>query len=383
MAGPPGAPIGPSDQTRDDPLVLRVFYLLAGGWVITMLLLGRYAPVQYSALLQEDRMAEWGTVWVFLFAGLVRLRQAIRERRVFDGLVALFCLFVAGEEVSWGQRLLGVTALEYFLAHNYQQELTLHNLPQAFLKPKWVLVLTLAGYGVLCPLLARTALGRRLLARVGATAPSLHLVPGYGLAIGLLLWYPLTLTGEWVELLAGSLFLVSARLALPAVSIALVLTPVFAVLLTGGSGAVAHGRDAERSACARAEVQALLDDLTVGKVATPLLRQRGTVHKRVWTARADGYLDQARLATFDGVPCHGSAAQGDTVRRHYLVDPWGMSYWLAVERLDADQQQVSVYSFGPNRRRDGRPGEPGGDDISVTGVMGDHAKLEAGDQVTR
>lgn len=371
--------MGWPDQTRSDPPVLLVFYVLAGAWVITMLLFGRYAPMQYTALLQEDRVVEWGTVCVFLLASLVRLRQAIRERRVFDGLVALFCLFVAGEEMSWGQRLLGYTPPDYFLAANYQQELTLHNLPQAFLRPKWILVLALTGYGLLLPLLARTALGRRLLARVGATAPSLHLVPGYGLAISLLLWYPLTLTSEWVELLAGSLFLVSARLALPAVGMTLLLTPVFAVLLTDWSGAVMHGRDAEQVACARAEAQALLDDLTVGEVATPLLQQRGTVHKRVWTARVDGYLDQARLATFAGIPCHGSAAQGSAVRRRYVVDPWGMSYWLAVERLDADQQQVSVYSFGPNRRRDGQPREPGGDDISATGVVGGPTKLGTGD----
>jgi hypothetical protein len=99
-----------------------------------MLLVGSVAPERYEMLMQEDRFVEWGTVWLFLAAGLIGLRDSIRQRRIFDGLVALFCLFIAGEEFSWGQRLLGFYSPEYFLANNLQQEVNIHNLPGSFLR---------------------------------------------------------------------------------------------------------------------------------------------------------------------------------------------------------------------------------------------------------
>ncbi len=79
-----------------------------------MLVMGSVAPDRYRALLQEDRIVEWTTVWLFLAAAFVGLRGALTHRRVFDGLVALFCLFVAGEEISWGQRLPGILLTRVF-----------------------------------------------------------------------------------------------------------------------------------------------------------------------------------------------------------------------------------------------------------------------------
>lgn len=45
------------------------------------------------------------------------------------GLLAVALFWVAGEEISWGQRILGVATPEWFLQHNVQREMTLHNLP--------------------------------------------------------------------------------------------------------------------------------------------------------------------------------------------------------------------------------------------------------------
>jgi hypothetical protein len=47
------------------------------------------------------------------------------------------------------------------------------------------------------------------------------------------------------------------------------------------------------------------------------------------------------------------------VRRRFAVDPWGTAYWIRVRRAE-EGTVVSVYSFGPNRRRDDSPGS---DDI--------------------
>lgn len=43
-------------------------------------------------------------------------------------LIAVFSLFVAGEEISWGQRLFGVESSEFFLENNAQGETNLHNM---------------------------------------------------------------------------------------------------------------------------------------------------------------------------------------------------------------------------------------------------------------
>ena len=106
------------------------FHLLVAGWVAGMAWLASRDPQRYEMLMQEDRIVEWATVWLFLAAGVAGLYWSVGRRRMFDGFVALFCLFVAGEEVSWGQRLIGYSAPEFFLRNNFQQELNLHNLPR-------------------------------------------------------------------------------------------------------------------------------------------------------------------------------------------------------------------------------------------------------------
>ena len=354
-------------------VVPRLFHLLAAAWVLGMLVFGRVAPEQYSEALQEDRLVEWGTVGLFLAAGLFRLSAAIRTRRVFDGLVALFCLFVAGEEFSWGQRLLGFGSPEYFLENNYQQEVNFHNLPQSFVKPKWILMLALAGYGLLLPLLARTRAGERLMRWAGASVPPAQIAPWFAAAIALLLWYPLTLTGEWVEFLTGALFLASATPAAKRLWTGLALGVLFGVGMTGVSGAVERGRDVERLKCTKAEAGALLEDINGGGAATKSVWGMNSIHKRIWTAVTDGYLERAAARRFDNTLCEGALAENAGIRRKYGVDPWGTSYWVRFRKAGDEEQRVVVYSFGPNRRRDGDEDKMGegdsGDDIFVTGTL--------------
>jgi hypothetical protein len=350
-----------------------LFHLLAAAWVLGMLAFGRVAPDQYYEALQEDRLVEWVTVGLFLAAGLIRLFGAIRTRRIFDALVALFCLFVAGEEFSWGQRLLGFGSPEYFLENNYQQEVNFHNLPQSFVQPKWILMLALAGYGVLLPLIARARLGQRLMRALGASVPPAQLAPWFAAAIALLLWYPLTLTGEWVEFLTGALFLASASVAPKRLWTGLALGVLFGVGMTGVSGAIERGRDVERLKCATAETSALLEDIVAGDAATKKVRGMNSVHKRIWTAGTEGYLERASASRFDAAQCVGSAAQNVGVRRKYGVDPWGTSYWVRFRKVGDAEQRVVVYSFGPNRRRDGKEDSMGegevGDDVIVIGSL--------------
>src|SRR5688500_6247059 len=157
--------------------------------------------------MQEYRVVEWWTAMLFLPDGVIALRRSVCQRRIGDALVALFCIFVAGEELSWGQRLIGYTPPAAFLEHNTQQELNLHNFRDLLGRPKWLLAGILAGYGLLVPAVARARSGRRILDAVRLTAPPVGAAPWFAAAIALLVWYPVEFTGEWVETLAGGLFL--------------------------------------------------------------------------------------------------------------------------------------------------------------------------------
>jgi hypothetical protein len=345
-----------------------VVHVIAGLIVGAALALAYFAPERYDPLMEEDRAVEWATVALYLAAAIVRGYHAVQSRRIFDGLVALFCLFVAGEEISWGQRLIGYIPPAAFLEHNTQQETNIHNFADVFGRPKWMLILALAGFGLLLPALARaTSTTRRLLERAGATAPAPAFVPWFLAAVALLIWYPVTFTGEWVELLSGWLFLASAPLSIRAATAVAIASVPLSLAMTSISAARSGSRaDGREVACARAEVAALLADLVEGGAATEDLATMSSVHKRVWGSVASGYVDDSGLRRFRATPCEGGSLGSLAPRRRYAVDPWGTAYWMHVTRdPESDEQRFVVYSFGPNRRRDGEPGETTGDDVAA------------------
>lgn len=60
---------------------------------------------------------------------LVKLSgQRSRLFSVTVSLAVLFCVFVAGEEISWGQRIFNIESGTFFEEHNAQKETNLHNL---------------------------------------------------------------------------------------------------------------------------------------------------------------------------------------------------------------------------------------------------------------
>lgn len=84
---------------------------------------------------REDGLLEMKTfIALVAGAGLCLYRSWIlrneRSKRFIAMLVlaAMVLIFGAGEEISWGQRMLGVETPEFFLAHNAQNETNLHNL---------------------------------------------------------------------------------------------------------------------------------------------------------------------------------------------------------------------------------------------------------------
>lgn len=83
----------------------------------------------------EDGVIEWLTVMALLSILVVSLTRLIRlynqKSRLFLLILGIFislCFFVAGEEMSWGQRLLGRKSSVFFIQNNTQKETNFHNL---------------------------------------------------------------------------------------------------------------------------------------------------------------------------------------------------------------------------------------------------------------
>jgi hypothetical protein len=174
----------------------------------------------------------------------------------------------------------------------------------------------------------------------------------YLVACAILVWYPVRFTGEWVETLAGALFLAAAPLPASALAGVLGICALAAVAAERAGGEVAA--DPSLVACAAAEARALRADI-VGDSLSPVVLGDRTIHRRVFTLWREGDLDSSAARRFAAAPC---AERSPEPRRRYGVDPWGTAYWVRARTSDDGRRQVVVYSFGPNRRRDG-----GGDDV--------------------
>lgn len=85
----------------------------------------------YGAFFAEDHLGEWLQFLVCLYTSYYCLRCALefREPLLRGGavLASLGMFFLAGEEISWGQRVFGLQS-DYFFFNNYQGETNLHNL---------------------------------------------------------------------------------------------------------------------------------------------------------------------------------------------------------------------------------------------------------------
>lgn len=123
------------DTDKRQPVEIAVYLLVAAG-----LLTGLVAAMvdlhwfeQVYAV--EDGPIEWATAIALLAGAGIAAVTARRpgagnpalHRLTWIGL-AVFCFFAAGEEISWGQRLLGIQSPEFFQSHNAQRETNLHNL---------------------------------------------------------------------------------------------------------------------------------------------------------------------------------------------------------------------------------------------------------------
>ena len=339
-------------------------------------LLNEYSESLYYLSVQEDELLEWATFWGFMVAAAIYFSSAYRQFKAEQfkfGLqmpwfvfgLGLFCLLVAMEEISWGQRILGYRAPDYFLEQNFQQELNLHNIIDSSFR-KLVMKIILLGYGVVLSAACLWKPVGNILARFGIVAPSPVLIVSFLAMYLMYTWYPWSHTGEWVELAMAFGFAYAAlfQRAFES-SVIRNLLIVFAVTwalaaLTVGVVRFAHAGDPERLAMARQEIEALQKDFTSGKVHT-----RCSIHKRLYTF----VIKYQQAYLLEGEFSKLLQSSGNVARAEYLLDPWNSAYWIR-HKCRNGREVKFVYSFGPDRKRDSDDWEigdedAGGDDIGA------------------
>jgi len=319
-------------------------------------------PDLYYRSAQEDAWLEWLTFSAFVVAAAGFVRHAIRDRRRRGGLpwfgigLGLFCMLVALEEISWGQRLLGYLPPDYFLEQNYQQEFNLHNVLATELRVA-ALQLILIGYGVLLSALTLNNKFSDWLSRVRVVAPPPILIPGFIAMSVIYAWYPQNYTGEWVECAMGLGFTFIAALTAAGNKPRRVLWALSGVIiLTALAVSVqrfVRGSDAERSDVARTEIGLLVNDF-----AGPKLHTACGIHKRLYTFMRE-YNQPFLIRGEFAAKLRDSGAHA---RANYLLDPWNAPYWVR-HQCSSAQTVAFVYSFGPNGRRDSTEWELQDDDI--------------------
>ncbi len=332
-------------------------------FVVGGTLLATDADLYYRSS-QEDELLEWVTFWAFLLASVYYVLGARRDRRRRGGLLwshiglAAFCLLVALEEISWGQRLIGYRAPELFLARNYQQEFNLHNVVDYNLR-RALMLLILSGYGVVAGLAGLIDPLRVRMEQMRVVLPPAGLAPAFGVAAAIYAGYPADLAGEWVECAMGLAFQFAARsgatLAAARPLAMAALAAVVCGVLTTITLDLTGPRDDARAAAARLEVEALSVDFN-----GPRLRTRCGIHKRLYTFMVEygqPYLRQGAFAQL-------TSASGGATRATYLLDPWNSPYWIR-HHCNAGRSVAFVYTFGPNRQRDSSEWDIRGDDIGA------------------
>jgi hypothetical protein len=334
-------------------------------------------PDFYYLSVQEDEYLEWSSFWAFLFAAVAYFRRAIQDRRTtrhwpwfFYG-IALFCLVVAMEEISWGQRLFGYRPPVYFLEHNYQQEFNFHNVVETDYR-KLALMVIIAGYGIVLPLAAQFPFLNIWFRRVGIVAPTMLLLPAYAATILLYVVYPWSHSGEWVELMLGLSILFSALLmprydsmqtpaadrlgATKNTTIAFIAVVVLG-LVSGVASRVQQNAHPENLQAAQSEVEAIARDFDEG-----LAESDCNLHKRVYTFVEDYEQYDLYDGSFADLVMQGMPAE----RADFFLDPWNSPYWIRDRCVRQTGERIMfVYSFGPNRRRESTRTEILGDDIGA------------------
>ncbi len=131
---------------------LLALNLALGLFCIAAVALLYFDPGRAKALTREDGPIEWSTVACYAAASGFMIGAALRARHrsLFLWGYALLFFLVAGEEISWGQRLLGFETPRELKEINVQREFTIHNVKGLFNNVRMIglLVIGVIAFGI-------------------------------------------------------------------------------------------------------------------------------------------------------------------------------------------------------------------------------------------
>jgi hypothetical protein len=160
------------------PIIILLLFAALALWQI-------FAPESMHWWADEDSIFEYGTALLYGACSYIFIQMArkgsfpAQSFRLLGRAILVFgavaCFVVMGEEVSWGQRIIGFDTPEAWAEKNYQQETTLHNLDWVYenltssetgvFKANFF-NLAMIGAGLGLPILALIPWIRRLTARL-------------------------------------------------------------------------------------------------------------------------------------------------------------------------------------------------------------------------
>lgn len=154
----------------EDAPRLRWVIILFPAFFVALMWIGKTsAPLTsrnwYMYLIKEDGVVEWATALAFLGAAGFALSLAFRlwrgEQKVLGALYGFLAagMFLAMlEEISWGQRILGLETPEFFVENSTKEEINIHNLEKF---PLGIAFIVVGFYGAFSRLLVPAKLKRR------------------------------------------------------------------------------------------------------------------------------------------------------------------------------------------------------------------------------
>ncbi len=142
--------IGYAIKLLDRPNVIMFVFPITV-WTAAVIL-KLYDQRIYGWLVKEDGLVEYISALFYLMACLLGIlifrtlrNQNIRHIAYLFLSLAIGFAFIFGEEISWGQRILGVETPEYIRQYNKQGEINLHNTLDSQLVHMVYIVISLYG----------------------------------------------------------------------------------------------------------------------------------------------------------------------------------------------------------------------------------------------
>lgn len=142
------------------PLWLTIFICSFLGFGIFVVYLVISSPLSYSHLVREDGPIEYtSSILWFLAMGIqvymsISIWNSQRRKVKFYILFSLFFFICGMEEISWGQRILGIKTPDIVSSFNRQEEFNLHNIGSISLQANIFFFITIIFF-VLIPLIKR------------------------------------------------------------------------------------------------------------------------------------------------------------------------------------------------------------------------------------